>query len=144
VAEPYETEVDIAAPVEEVFRHLVEADAMVTWMGRHARLEPEPGGRFEVDIGGTPVRGQFVEVDAPRRVVVTWGVPGSDVTPVGSTRLEITLTRTPDGTHLRLVHSNLPDVEAHRYAEGWSHFLPRLATVVTGGDPGPDAWEEQA
>ena len=24
--------------------------------------------------------------------------------------------------------------------EGWHHFLPRLATVAGGGDPGPDPW----
>jgi hypothetical protein len=24
--------------------------------------------------------------------------------------------------------------------QGWEHFLPRLAIVASGGDPGPDPW----
>ena len=28
------------------------------------------------------------------------------------------------------------------HATGWDHFLPRLATAVSGADPGPDPWLE--
>jgi uncharacterized protein YndB with AHSA1/START domain len=107
-------------------------------MGQHAELRPAPGGEFAVDIAGTPIRGRYVEVDPPRRVVVTWGVAGSDEFPAGSSRVEFTLTRTEDGTRLDLVHTGLPESKASGYAAGWAYFLDRLRTVAPGGDPGPD------
>ena len=39
---------------------------------------------------------------------------------------------------VRLVHSDLAPEARRLHAEGWSRFLPRLAAVVAGRDPGPD------
>ena len=97
MAEPYVTEVDIDATVEEVFRHLTDPAAMVRWMGQHASLEPRPGGTFAIDINGVPVRGSYVEVDPPHRVVVTWGMAGNPDLPPGSTEVEFTLSPTSTG-----------------------------------------------
>jgi uncharacterized protein YndB with AHSA1/START domain len=136
----FETTVDLNAPVQEVFRHLTEPAAMIRWMGQHATLEPVPGGAFEVDINGVPVRGRYLEIDAPRRVVVSWGVAGSTGLPPGATRVEFTLTPTEAGTRLRLVHRNLPPDQAAMHGTGWRHFLDRLGQAATGEDPGPDPW----
>jgi len=43
---------------------------MVRWMGQHATLDPA-GGVFEIDIDGVPVRGRYLEIDPPHRVVVS-------------------------------------------------------------------------
>src|SRR5215831_12371124 len=77
VTESFATELDLPAPIQEVFRHLTDPAAMIRWMGQHATLEPAVGGAFEVDINGVPVRGRYLEIDPPRRVVVSWGVAGS-------------------------------------------------------------------
>jgi uncharacterized protein YndB with AHSA1/START domain len=143
MAEPFETHVDIEASPEDVFKHLVDPHEMVRWMGQHAVLEAHPGGRFEIDVNGVPVRGQYVAVDPPSRVVVTWGMAGSEDLPPGSTEVEFTLTAEGSGTRLRLVHRNLPDAQAPQHAEGWGHFLPRLSAVASGHDPGPDPWEPE-
>jgi Activator of Hsp90 ATPase homolog 1-like protein len=66
VSELFATEVDLPAPAEEVFRHLTDPAAMVRWMGQHATLRPVPGGAFEIDINGVPVRGRYLEIDPPR------------------------------------------------------------------------------
>lgn len=144
MAEPFETVVEIGAPVEEVFRHLTEPAVMVRWMGQHARLQASPGGHFEVDVNGVPVRGRYLVVDAPRRVVVSWGMAGSDELPPGSTEVEFNLDPVGEGTRLRLVHRHLPDAEVPRHREGWSHFLARLALASSGADPGEDPWGAQA
>ncbi len=143
MAEPFETEVDIDASPDEVFRHLIDPQAMVQWIGQHAVLEAHPGGRFEIDVNGVPVRGQYVAVEPPRRVVVTWGMAGNEDLPPGSTEVEFTLAAEGEGTRLRLVHRNLPDSQAPQHAEGWAHFLPRLASVASGRDPGPDSWDDE-
>ncbi|WP_251065710.1 hypothetical protein [Streptomyces sp. ISL-44] len=50
----------------------------------------------------------------------------------------------PDGTLLCLVHSGLPSPEAcAAHAEGWQHYVGRLAVRAEGGDPGPDVWMQQ-
>ena len=142
--ELFATEVDLPAPAEEVFRHLTDPAAMIRWMGQHAVLKPVPGGAFEIDINGIPVRGQYLEVDPPRRVVVSWGVAGSADMPPGATEVEFTLTPIPAGTRLYVVHRGLAPDQAEVHAAGWRHFLDRLASSVTGGDPGPDPWDQQA
>lgn len=139
----YTTSIDIDAPPDVVFRHLVTPEGMVAWMGQHAELDPRPGGGFSVDINGSPVRGNYVEVDPPRRVVVAWGVAGSDIHPPGSSRVEFTLVPVGDGTRLELAHTGLPDEQATGYARGWAHFLGRLQVAGPGGDAGPDPWAGQ-
>jgi uncharacterized protein YndB with AHSA1/START domain len=142
MTDQFATEVDLPAPVEEVFRHLTDPAAMVRWMGQHAVLKPVPGGAFEVDINGVPVRGQYVEIDPPRRVLVTWGVAGSSDMPPGTTEVEFTLTPTAAGTRLRLVHRGLSPGQGQVHATGWEHFLARLTRAAAGDDPGPDPWEQ--
>jgi uncharacterized protein YndB with AHSA1/START domain len=137
----YSTSIEIEAPPEIVFAHLTTAEGMVAWMGQYADLNPTPGGAFVVDINGAPVRGEYLVVEPPHRVVVSWGMAGSEVLPPGASRVEFTLTATPGGTRLDLVHSGLPtDVQADRHATGWGHFLARLAVTAGGADPGPDPW----
>src|SRR6188474_3788883 len=130
--------IDIAAPPEIVFEHLVDARRLVTWMGQLAELEPVPGGRFAVDINGAPFRGEYVAVDRPHRVVVSWGLAGSPDLPPGSSRVEFTLTSTESGTELRLVHSGLPDARLPGHGAGWRNYLARLQLAATGRDPGVD------
>lgn len=140
MSEPLEVTIAIAAPPEVVFGHLTDPDRYAKWMGTSATLEPVPGGTYRVHVrDGVEASGSFIEVDPPRRVVFTWGWEGDPVVAPGSTRVEITLEPTDDGTLVRLVHHGLPDGEptAH-HRMGWELYLPRLATVVGGGDPGPD------
>jgi uncharacterized protein YndB with AHSA1/START domain len=122
----YSTSIDIEAPPEVVYECLVTPEGMLSWMGQHADLHAEPGGRFHVDIEGAAVRGEFVEVDPPHRVVVTWGMAGSDDLPPGSSRVEFTLTATEGGTHLELRHTGLPDRRADGHARGWTRYLAAL------------------
>lgn len=132
--------IDIAASPETVFDYLVTAEGMTAWMGQYAELDPTPGGRFAVDIAGHAIRGEYLHVEHPRRVVVSWGVAGSETLPAGSSRVEFTLTPTGTGTRVDLTHSDLPDTEVRGHAYGWAHFLPRLAAAGADDDLGADDW----
>lgn len=134
------TSIEIEAAPAEVFVHLVTDAGMTAWMGQHATLDPRPGGGFAVDIAGHAIRGRYVEVDPPRRVVVSWGVAGSPDLPPGASRVEFTLTPTAGGTRVEVTHSGLPDDRLDGHADGWTHFLSRLCVVASGGDPGRDDW----
>ena len=135
---PYRTSVDIGAPPEAVYPYLTRPEAIVSWMGDYA----VPGGLFHLDINGVPVRGRYLELDPPHRLLISWGHAGSDRLPPGSSTVEITLTPTPDGTRVTVEHRNLPSEEAAQHAVGWPHFLARLTVAATGHDPGPDPFAQ--
>lgn len=136
----YSTTIEIAAPPQTVFDHFTQPEAILRWMGDYAVLDPRPGGEFTLDINGVPVRGRYLELDPPHRLVISWGHAGSDRLPPGTSRVEITLTQNADGTLVELLHTGIPETEADQHALGWQHFLTRLALAACGHDPGPDPW----
>lgn len=136
--------IEIAAPPEKVFEYLTIESAITTWLGQRADLDPKPGGRFAVDIAGYAVRGEYLHLEHPNRVVVSWGFAGSDDLPPGASTVEFRLTATLVGTRVDLVHTDLPDAEVRGHVHGWRNFLPRLAIAGAGGDAGPDDWRPLA
>ena len=141
-----EREIEIAASPETVWEFLVDPEKAVLWMGLAASFDPRPGGLYQVEvIPGHTARGEFVELDPPRRLVYTWGWEptheSAATVPPGSTTVEVELTPRGAGTAVRFVHSGLPsEVSAESHAHGWDHYLERLAVAGAGGDPGPDPW----
>lgn len=131
----------IAARPETVFSFFTDRDKWLSWMGKDGEFCFEPGGTYRTLVNGENVaEGRFVEIDPPRRLVLTWGwATGEMPVPPGSSTVEITLEPVPEGTLLRLVHRDLPSPEAcAAHEEGWTHYTGRLAVVAAGGDPGPD------
>ena len=130
-------ELRLAAPPEAVYEMFVDPDQLVRWIGISADLEPQPGGRFRFEVTpGQFCEGQYVELDPPRPLVVTWGWTEPDMNvPPGSSRVEIELTDEAGSTHLRLVHSHLPGDLRLLHDDGWGQFLARLSAVLRGADP---------
>ena len=150
-----EVTLQVAASPAEVFRYWTDPERYVRWMGAVATLDGRPGGRYEVAMSdGFHAAGRYESVDPPHRVVFTWGFaddeaarhtkhqPGEgagSAMPAGSTRVTVTLAAAGEGTRLTLRHDNLPSAElaaAHQVA--WETYLPRLAAVAAGRDPGPE------
>ena len=126
-------EVAIAASPETVWRFLVDPAKAVRWMGVAASLDARPGGAYRVEVlPGDVVRGEFLEVDPPRRLVHTWGWETSaGSVPPGSTTVAFDLVPHDDGTLLRVTHAGLPRGTAeHRHAHG----APRLRIAVRRRD----------
>lgn len=134
-------EITIAAQPETVFAYFTQADLYTRWMGLSARLDPQPGGTYAVDINPTlHASGTFLEVVPHSRIVFTFGWEGgTNPVPPGSSTVEVTLTPTGDGTHVRLVHRGLRQIEARdQHRQGWELYLGRLAAVAIGAEVGPD------
>ena len=70
-AEPLTASVHIEAAPEQVFEYFTSPEAFVRWMGDYALLQPTPGGALEVDINGVPVRGRYLEVEPPHRLLIS-------------------------------------------------------------------------
>jgi uncharacterized protein YndB with AHSA1/START domain len=139
-------EVRIAARPETVFAFFVDPEKMILWKGRRAELDAQAGGIYRVEINDKAIaRGEYVEIDPPRRVVFTWGWEGQEegegphaVVPPGSSRVEVSLEPDGDGTLVRLRHLDLPEESREIHGEGWDLYLGRLVAVVEGREPGPD------
>jgi uncharacterized protein YndB with AHSA1/START domain len=136
-AEPVTASVHIDAPPERVYEYFTQPEAMVRWMGEYALLEPEPHGRFTLTVRGALVRGRFLHLDPPHRLVISWGYAGSDRLPPGASTVEVRITAEGTGTRVDLEHRDLPSAEQPGHAIGWTHYLVRLG-VAAVGDPGPD------
>jgi uncharacterized protein YndB with AHSA1/START domain len=129
----------VAAPPTEVYRYLADSDHWARWQGLEASHDPRPGGLFRLQMAnGMTARGQFLDLDPPHRVVFTWGWIDHPGLPPGSTTVEIILTPVENGTMIRLTHQGLPVDEVELHRQGWHHYMSRLVTVSSGGDPGPD------
>jgi uncharacterized protein YndB with AHSA1/START domain len=162
-----EHEVRVAAEPETVFGYFTDPARMTQWMGAEAMLDPRPGGVCRIAFhapdpvvelmvagyapdprspriadGVAAVRGAFVEVDPFRRIVFTWGFEQELFSmPPQSTEVEVKLTPDGDDTILAVAHRRLPNAAAAFHRAGWEHYLPRLAIVAAGGDPGRDPWQ---
>jgi uncharacterized protein YndB with AHSA1/START domain len=123
----------IEAQPEEIYDYFTRSEAMVLWMGQYASLDPRPGGEFAVDVNDAPIRGRYLELEPPNRLVFSWGVAGSDVLPAGSSTVEVCLTEEAAGTRVEIFHSGLPLDERDKHGQGWRHFLGRLASSVEDG-----------
>jgi uncharacterized protein YndB with AHSA1/START domain len=124
-----------------VFEFFVDPAKLTRWLAVEATLDPRPGGvcrQVHEDTDGQryDMQGEFVEVVPPRRVVFTWGFASGGGVAAGESTVEVTLTASGGGTHVRLVHRDLPAPAVGDHARGWTTMLDRLATAVTSGRSG--------
>lgn len=141
-----ERELLIDARPEIVFRLLTDPVETLKWQGLEVEIDARVGGAYRCKMNalGHTIRGRYIEVTPPTRVVSSWGwETGMFDIPPESTIVEITLTPEGSGTRLHLLHHGLPaepPIIAASHSMGWERYLDRLATVAEGRDPGPDEW----
>ncbi|WP_051581031.1 SRPBCC family protein [Pseudonocardia acaciae] len=139
-------EIDIEASAETIFEFFVDPEKITRWLALEAELDPRPGGVcYQVHEGAPPdrgrfhMRGEFIEVDPPKRVIFSWGFENSDVgVAPGTSTVEVTLSPNESGTGTRvmLVHRGLPPATISDHSGGWTTMLDRLAKAVreSGGE----------
>jgi uncharacterized protein YndB with AHSA1/START domain len=127
----------IAARAAIVFDALTTPEGISYWFGPDAgpvlvaETDLRVGGRFRVrfrKLDGTEHEsaGEYLEVEPPRRLAMSWRWTGGGGDPNVS-RLEITLRPIDEGVELTLVHSGLAsDASARAHEEGWSAALDKL------------------
>ncbi len=103
-----EAGVEIAAPIEEVWRALTDAEELTRWFPLEARVEPGPGGKVWLSWQNEYQDESAITIwEPPRHLRTTWGAPpgGEPVELAVDYHLEARGGRTV----LRLVHSGFPD-----------------------------------
>jgi uncharacterized protein YndB with AHSA1/START domain len=145
----------IAAPRREVYRALIEADAIKQWKVPHGmRIEVHEhdgreGGRFRISLtygeipgeGKTSARtdtyhGHYETLVPDELVVEVDEFESSDPALGAPMRITITLAEEDGGTRLVAVHEGLPaSVPAADNELGWEESLAKLAAFVEGRAP---------
>lgn len=127
-----------------VFDALTTAEGIREWWGPEevpvvlVQAEPKVGGAYRVRFRTLDGReheayGTFLELAAPRRIVMSWNYAfGGEADEHGRTsRIEIDLTPVDGGTHLTFRHGELAsDASELSHAWGWNGSLDKLVRYV--------------
>jgi uncharacterized protein YndB with AHSA1/START domain len=126
-----------AFPIERVFDAWLDPARagqflFVTPTGKMVRVEIDArvGGSFNITRrDGEDIEhvGTYLEIDRPRRLVFTFGVPKFSAQ---MTRVSIDLKPLPTGCELTLTHEEVPPQWLESGREGWSKILDGLSVQL--------------
>jgi activator of HSP90 ATPase len=106
----------ISAPPLDVWRALVDPEAIDEWGGGPVVMTDEPGSRFT--LWGGDIYGTVLSVDSGSRLVEEWyGGPWAHPSVV-----TFSVDAESGGTLLRLQQTDVPDQEADEIDAGWDEY----------------------
>ncbi len=136
-------EITIQAPAERVFAALTQPEEVVRWWQSPEQFEMKDferdlreGGRWLMSGtrtagGGFTIRGEYREIEPPRRLVTTWLPDWYENASESLVRWDL---EERDGiTTVRLTHSGLPTEAGRASHRGWPSILRRLQAYAEGG-----------
>lgn len=100
-----------------------EIDARVG--GKFEIVDKRDSGEFKGEIRHI---GEYLEIDRPRRLVFTFGVPQFDP---AMSRVEIDIVSKDSGCELTLTHHGVPDEWQAPTNEGWTKLLGNLEREIS-------------
>ena len=130
------------APPDKVFRAWTDPEILVRWWGPEGMHIPDcemdvrPGGAWRTTMANKDgdtytVAGEYREIAAPNRLVMTWGWIQDDGRRGHETEVVVTFEDVPHGTRMRLVQSVFQDAEQRNSHEmGWQSTLNDLEKVL--------------
>lgn len=128
----------LAADIDRVFRAFTDPAELVHWWGPMnvptsvAEIDLRVGGkcRWVMHPGGqvAVLHGRIVDLDPPELLVMTNRWDGQDEESLVTLRL----TSVPTGTHLELIHQQLPaGADPRQYRQGWEAALASLTRYLS-------------
>jgi uncharacterized protein YndB with AHSA1/START domain len=124
----------LPATIGRVYDAWTRAELLAQWYCPNPQLELKvradvrAGGDYVVEMGPHVVRGTYLEVQPPHRLVFSWKWDGTDDEP---TRVEVELTEVADGTRMLLSHTGFANPEdAANHQLGWDPELTRLSVLL--------------
>ena len=132
----------IRAPRQKVFDAWTTAEELKAWHApgpltvSFAQIDLRPGGAYRIHMrapDGTEhrVSGTYREVDAPKKVVYTWGWDGDHV--VKDSIVTIEFNDLGNATEVVLRHEIADDAERANHEKGWIAIMDKLEATYGGG-----------
>lgn len=141
----------IAAPVEQVYRALVDADALLAWLppagmtGSFERLDVRPGGSYRMVLtfadastgrgkatrDSDIVEARFLDIVPGQRVVQAVEFVSDDPAYAGTMTMTWEVASVEAGTRIEIRAQDVPEgISAEDHAAGMSSSLAKLAAYV--------------
>jgi len=148
----------IMAPADRVYRALVDPAMMVEWLppkgarGSIDEFDPRPGGAFCMTLtfdeashskgkstsNTDVVKGQFVALEANRRVTQRFEFDSADPAFTGTMTMTWALDPQGEGTMLSVTAEAVPvGIQAEDHEAGMASSLSNLAAMIEGTRPPP-------
>lgn len=129
----------IAASADKVWDALTDGEMTRAYWGHDNVSDWKPGSRWEhVRIGAegrVDIVGKVIEIDPPRRLVVSWASPGEESDPAQVSRVTYAVAALDSETRLTVTHADLaPGSEMQRgVTQGWPMVLSSLKSCLETG-----------
>jgi uncharacterized protein YndB with AHSA1/START domain len=126
-----ERSVLIQADARTVFRFFTDNARWARWWGAGSSIEPRPGGRVSICYpNGARASGEVLTIEAPERLVFSFGYESGNPIPPGVSCVTIRLEPQPAGTRLHLAHSFAEAAVRDQHHQGWRFQLSLFANAV--------------
>lgn len=121
----------IQAPPETVFSFFQDSARWARWWGPGSTIDPRVGGDIHIKHpGGIESGGKVLEIQAPLKLVFSYGFVSGDPIPVGSSRVTIELEAERGATRLSLTHDLASEKARDDHVQGWRFQLSLFANAV--------------
>jgi uncharacterized protein YndB with AHSA1/START domain len=126
-----ERSVLIQADPRTVFRFFTDSARWARWWGAGSSIEPRTGGRVLICYpNGARASGEVLDIEAPERLVFSFGYESGNPIPPGGSRVTIRLEPQSGGTRLHLAHSFAEAEVRDQHHQGWRFQLSLFANAV--------------
>ncbi len=142
---------------DRAFAAWTSQDQVARWMGpsntkiKSATIDLRVGGAysftFDTPHGEMTVRGQYREIEAPKKLSFTWQWQDDEDWTSVTSLVTVEFAAKDGGTEVQLTHTGLPGADsAARHEHGWQGTLDKLAigfdVVAEFCSPGRFNWNE--
>ena len=124
----------LEAGIETVYRAWTDEAVLREWFGptegveADVELDLRVGGRYRITMGSRTTRGEYLEIEPPRRLAFTWTW---DDDPEVETQVTIDLEPAGEQTRMILRHERLPlEVDCMGFEMGWRRSVARLEALL--------------
>ena len=121
MAEYIELSTVLPASAEDIYHAWMNSEQHSLMTGGTAQIDPQRDGDFTAWNGY--IKGKTINLEPYRRIVQQWRTTEFPEKSEDSL-LEIILEEEIDGTHITLIHSEIPDGQGKMYKDGWrKHYF---------------------
>ena len=107
---------EISAPIEQVWKALVDPKIIDEWGGGPSTMDDEIGTEFQ--LWGGDIHGKNIEVEKEKKLVQEWFEGDWEKPSI----VEFTLQTDHNKTILKLEHKSVPDEEIDEIDQGWDDY----------------------
>ena len=119
-----QSQVLLSAPQSVVFDGWLTPAIHGHYAEAFVKMDPRPEGHFE--LWGGAVRGQFLDIQRPREVQMTWRTV--DFLPTMSdSKVRLQFMPQPKGTRFLVTHRDIPEPMLGQFRFAWDeYYLPKM------------------